>query len=167
MLPNSCLLQIVVVIINSPDSQADSLGWSKSESDRFTVRSSHNLVAGWKNNGDRQGWNRIWKLPIQEKVCALFWRIAHKAILTNSARSRRNIAFSASCFRCLHHTEDVLHVLKDCPESSEVWKAFLAPQLCSSFFESELRKWLDLNLSNKPRRNLFEAWPKKLALICY
>ncbi|KAJ9178692.1 hypothetical protein P3X46_010556 [Hevea brasiliensis] len=51
----------------------------------------------------------------------VFW-VAQEHILTNVERVRRHLSTSSSCEVCLIGEEDVLHVLRDCPFTRQLWE---------------------------------------------
>lgn len=63
----------------------------------------------------------MWKTPVSAKVRHLLWLILHHAIPTNMMRHNRGMSLVGTCQRCSGSVEDILHCLRDCPHSREVW----------------------------------------------
>jgi len=66
----------------------------------------------------------------------------HDAILTNKPQHHYNLATSPIYQRCGTHDEDVLHCLRDCAPSKEVWQQIYSVNhpYFSSF--TSLKTWL-------------------------
>lgn len=44
--------------------------------------------------------------------------------------------------------ESVLHVLRDCPQATQIWIPLLDSAKLNSFFSADLVSWVELNLSS-------------------
>lgn len=49
------------------------------------------------------------------------WLVLQKSIQVNQYRFQCNMADSPNCVRCSGAVEDILHCLRDCPHSREIW----------------------------------------------
>lgn len=56
--------------------------------------------------------------------------------------------------------EDMIHAIRDCQTSKEVWLAFVPPLLQQSFFSMNLPEWLMTNLNYRRSR---KPWRRKVA----
>lgn len=71
----------------------------------------------------------------------------HGALPTNDLCFRRALAHNAGCQRCSASREDILHVLRDCPHSRELWyrsglrpsRAFFAQQSAEVWLKEHAR----------------------------
>ncbi|MBA0751702.1 hypothetical protein Gogos_000608 [Gossypium gossypioides] len=61
-------------------------------------------------------------------------------------RLRRRIGQNGLCPFCGLSDEDLIHVLRDCPAASEVWKHVFPVELQSMFFTGDLKEWLEMKL---------------------
>lgn len=88
-----------------------------------------------------EDWKWVWRTSAPAKVQLLIWLILHDALPTNDLRYRRGLASHAGCQRCSGNGEHILHVLRDCPHSREVWyrsglrptRAFFSQQVVSNW----------------------------------
>ncbi|CAN0856366.1 hypothetical protein LINGRAHAP2_LOCUS6476 [Linum grandiflorum] len=72
--------------------------------------------------------------------------------MTNCERYRRHLALSADCQTCPGFQESVLHVLRDCPVASALWKALLPPNQWHDFFSASAEDWWWGNLQRFDRQ---------------
>ncbi|KAK7287390.1 hypothetical protein RIF29_00663 [Crotalaria pallida] len=63
----------------------------------------------------------IWRTNTQRKIQFLGWLIGQGALPTNSLRFQRHMADSAKSSHCSATNENILHALRDCPHSLEIW----------------------------------------------
>ncbi|KAK7292283.1 hypothetical protein RIF29_08061 [Crotalaria pallida] len=95
---------------------------------REDVRGVYGVASGylWLGKNYRD-WNVtpnfswIWKTTTQRKIQFFIWLIGQGALPTNSLRFQRHMAYSAKCSRCSTTDETILHALRDCPHSLEIW----------------------------------------------
>lgn len=66
-------------------------------------------------------WSWIWKIRAPEKVRVFMWLLSHDVLQVNKHRFHCHLASSPTCPHCSHVMEDILHCLRDCPSSREVW----------------------------------------------
>ncbi|XP_019457635.1 PREDICTED: uncharacterized protein LOC109358024 [Lupinus angustifolius] len=67
-------------------------------------------------------WKLVWRLKVPEKIKMLCWLGFHEALPSNDLRFRRNLTANPMCMRCNGGVEDLMHVFRDCPASSNLWK---------------------------------------------
>ncbi|XP_024630761.2 uncharacterized protein [Medicago truncatula] len=66
-------------------------------------------------------WTWIWKLRIPEKFKLLIWLVCHNAVPALSLIHHHHIAPSTTCSRCGEDDETILHCLRDCSFSKNIW----------------------------------------------
>lgn len=70
-------------------------------------------------------WKSRWKVPYMYKglqcVLIFLWLAFKQQILTKEERVRRGIGHDASCLVCRNEVKDILHVLRDCLATKEIW----------------------------------------------
>lgn len=71
------------------------------------------------------------------------------------------------CSICGFGSEDTLHAIRDCIQARAIWVRFIPLHLVGSFFSTELREWLDNNLSFRQSSGRGAAWPEVMAMICW
>lgn len=64
----------------------------------------------------------IWKLKTPPQINTFLWKVAHHRLMTNLERNERGIAASDVCPWCNLHPESIMHVLRDCEVTLEMWE---------------------------------------------
>ena len=122
--------------------EQDGWAWLLDGNGVYTIRSAYHWLL--QNNrlwNYSHNWDWIWHLPVPEKVRLLVWLVCHQALPTNLLRNRRGLALSSSCSRCNANADDLLHCLRDCHYSLQVWSSF---DFASSpeFLLNDVRLWV-------------------------
>lgn len=79
----------------------------------------------------------------QRKVKFLVWLSLNRALPTNSPRASRKLACtSASCPKCLHHSESILHCFRDCSSVTSIWLQLNMPLPHDFFFVTDAATWI-------------------------
>lgn len=89
-----------------------------------------------------QDWKWLWKTCAPTKVQLLIWQILHLALPTNALRFARGLAASPGCQRCSVGNETILHVLRDCSHSREVWYKCGIRPAPSFFTQACVSEWI-------------------------
>lgn len=92
--------------------------------------------------------DRLWKLQTPPRVNLFLWRLAHDRLMTNSERTRRGMTDSDECPRCHQAPESIMHLLRDCEASLELWEKIVKPSVWHSFASLGQQAWLELNLTS-------------------
>lgn len=71
LFPSVFLLKLASTIISNSKSEIDHLGWKTTASGQFSVKSAHELEAGWDQSEEWKGWKLIYKLKVQERIRVL------------------------------------------------------------------------------------------------
>lgn len=100
----------------------DCWGWNGDQRGIYTAASGYR----WLLNNNRvlpqnQDWRWVWKICAPEKVQLLIWLTLHGILPTNELRFKRGLAHRPGCQCCSANNEGILHVLRDCPHSREIW----------------------------------------------
>ncbi|QHO32521.1 Putative ribonuclease H protein [Arachis hypogaea] len=66
----------------------------------------------------------------------------------------------AGCPRCNNNNETALHVLRDCPFATEIWKSLAYQDHDRNFFQQDRRNWLLKNLASTE----IEEWANKFGM---
>ncbi|KAL4273203.1 hypothetical protein GQ457_13G016180 [Hibiscus cannabinus] len=116
-LPSGDVDSILEVPISSD--RADTLVWGDHDSGLYTVRSGYLFL---RRSPSPLGppprlWKILAKLPTIPKVRSFGWRCGREALPVGSRRRDAGLSDGA-CPLCGVGFEDVLHVLRDCPDSS-------------------------------------------------
>ncbi|MBA0750815.1 hypothetical protein Gogos_002200, partial [Gossypium gossypioides] len=69
-------------------------------------------------------------------------------LLSNVERVRRGLTVDPSSTICGFHSEDILHILRDCDVAKDVWNQVIPGNCLSNFFSNNSQGWLLGNLQN-------------------
>lgn len=120
--------EIRKIILSSSPSR-DALRWLPVKSGTYSTKSGYALA---KLNSDPSfvdGFNwqtNLWRIKTSPKLKFFLWKAAVGALSVGSALISRGFDSDGRCVRC-GGTEDVIHVLLNCPFAQRVWE--LAPVL--------------------------------------
>ena len=78
----------------------DIIFWSPSESGKFTIASTYNLVARWEWPNPSDKWKVLWSWKGLERICYFLWLASHGKLLTNEERHRRHLSQNGLCPMC-------------------------------------------------------------------
>lgn len=87
--------------------------------------------------------DHIWKVRAPPKINLFLWRVAHDRLMTNMERARRGITDSDLCPRCQQAPEFVMHLLRDCEASLELWERLVDPAMWHKFVSLGHSQWLE------------------------
>ncbi|KAK7260456.1 hypothetical protein RIF29_26513 [Crotalaria pallida] len=103
----------------------DVWSWNFKVDGEYTAASGYRWLCQKRGGFDMEvSWSLLWKLKCPEKVRFFIWLMRHDAIPTNSLRFHPNVALSPQCVRCGAAVESVLHCIRDCPWSTDLWLRF-------------------------------------------
>lgn len=120
----------------------DAWRWNEEPDGHYTSRSAY----AWLNHrdneeGEHQVWMQLLKLRIPGKCKFMIWLALHQSLPVNVHWHACSLATSAACGRCSAPTEDILHCLRDCPHSREVWTR-LGYGTFVGFFSQDSWSWI-------------------------
>ncbi|KAJ1401975.1 Ribonuclease H domain [Sesbania bispinosa] len=80
----------------------------------------------WLQNQNMQSmsvgaWRWVWHLATPEKVRFTIWLGLHNSLPTKEVLHYQNIVDSATCPRCMNHSESIIHCLRDYTKAKVVW----------------------------------------------
>ncbi|KAE8735096.1 hypothetical protein F3Y22_tig00000477pilonHSYRG00472 [Hibiscus syriacus] len=75
--------------------------------------------------------------------------IEDKKIMTNYESGRRMLTNDCSCATCGATMESVIHVLRDCPPSQNLWLRVVPHSAFASFFGTNLQSWITQNIQKQ------------------
>nr|KYP47469.1 Putative ribonuclease H protein At1g65750 family [Cajanus cajan] len=120
-LPMELANRIQQVQIPSSSIGANIFSWVGDSSECYTTASSFRFLLPSDHRFTDPIWKRVWKLHILEKVKFLLWQGLHSSLPTNHFRYIRHLDSMEGCPRCSCPQETILHAIRDCPHSKEVW----------------------------------------------
>ncbi|XP_057442557.1 uncharacterized protein LOC130734228 [Lotus japonicus] len=142
MLPEDVENSFTKIVPQLAPDRPDMWTWNCSDAGIYSVREGYQWLQEQKLiqvAGER--WNWIWKLKIPEKVRIFTWLCLHDALPVNSNRVKCHLATSAACDRCSAPREDIIHSLRECPHSREIWGR-LGVWSWPNFWNLDLVEWI-------------------------
>lgn len=79
--------------------------------------------------------------------------------MTNLERFDRGITDSNLCPRCNLQPESIMHVLRDCEGTLELWQQLVDPNMWHLFASLGLERWLEFNLGSASIGQFHWNWP--------
>nr|KYP59849.1 Putative ribonuclease H protein At1g65750 family [Cajanus cajan] len=121
VLPSEIATRVQQVQVPLVQSGRDTFAWIGEASGCYIVSSRVKFLEYASHSTPNAIWRRVWKLEVLVKISFFLWQGLHGALPTNHARYRRHLAPSSSCARCSYSLESIIHSLRDCPHSRQVW----------------------------------------------
>ncbi|MBA0662685.1 hypothetical protein Goklo_006766 [Gossypium klotzschianum] len=69
-------------------------------------------------------------------------------LLSNVERVKRGLVVDPSCSICSFPSEDILHILRDCNATKDVWSQVITCNRLTNFFSLNLQDWILLNVQD-------------------
>ncbi|KAK4273715.1 hypothetical protein QN277_017054 [Acacia crassicarpa] len=91
----------------------------------------------------------------------------HNRLLTNVSRCKRGLSDNGSCQICNMGQENLLHVIRDCPETLELWRQIVPRSLWRTFSSLTLDSWMRWNLNYRVGSKQEEDWKQVFAITCW
>ena len=115
------------------DSSQGVVRWKYSNSDLFTIKSAYDSIMKEEVSNEKV-WGKLWKLPIIQHCKSFLWLAFHNKLLSNEVRLNRNLCADATCKACGDSLESLLHILRDCGATRDLWMSIIKPYFCQRFF---------------------------------
>lgn len=124
--------------------------WQFSSDGCFSIKSAYQCLVDNLNRPQQHGasFSRIWKLKAPPRINFFLWRVAHDRLMTNLERACCGISNSDLYPRCNQAPESVMHLLRDCEASLELWEKLVSPSVWHKFASLGHSQWLDYNLQD-------------------
>lgn len=142
MLPPNIIVQLRSVMVDSSAANKPSPLWNLTASGDFTTKSAYVASQELSWQPVDPIWEKVWLLPVAERIKTCTWLLVKGRLLTNQERKRRGLTSDDSCSLCHGGTESLNHVLRDCPLARGVWKRVLPLDMHTDFFRINLTDWL-------------------------
>jgi hypothetical protein len=164
-LPSDIVTQILCIPL-SCYGYNDKLIWKHSPTGIFSVKSAYtsSIVDPPVSNGP---WKSIWRLNVPPKLKVFAWLFYQGRLLTNVYRAKRNIVADSSCHYCLGTPESMLHLFRDCPKASQIWRALGGPVTMMRTFTLDWNGWLSANIFQKNCSFLGFQWVQLFVFTCW
>lgn len=112
----------IPIPISVHEDLSDCWTWQWCKDGVYTVSSAYSwLLKNARSWDETKDWRWVWKTKAPAKVQFLLWLVLHNALPTNSLRHLRGMAAMGTCKRCYGNEEHIMHCLRDCPHSREMW----------------------------------------------
>lgn len=98
-------------------------------------------------NTHRVNWSWVQKMQLPENILHFLWPTFQGSLPTNICRVYRHLSVNDLCCRCTSQQETTCHLLRDCPNSTMVWK-HLKLDSHTLFYTTNVYDWLVSNLNN-------------------
>ncbi|CAN1853551.1 Putative ribonuclease H protein At1g65750 [Linum perenne] len=137
--------QVSVVIGMSPpreESGEDQWAWSGEPNGKFSIKSAYWLLYNQDNSTDHDCWKLCWKWKGPNRIRHFLWLAMQEKLLNNSERFKRHMTSTAACEHCLHTSESVVHVLRDCTFATEVWRSIGEFDTSTDLWDGNCIEWL-------------------------
>ncbi|MBA0809502.1 hypothetical protein Gohar_025151, partial [Gossypium harknessii] len=85
-----------------------------------------------------------------QRVRFFLWLALKQRLLTNAERARRGLGIDGVCQVCGHGSEDIMHVLRDCPATRDIWNKLIPVDKGSSWNIDEIISYLTVGRNNMP-----------------
>ena len=98
----------------------DRLVWKCTPKGAFDLKSAYLLATKpLQDIPFKDSW--IWKLKILHRIQVFVWKCMHHSIRVRHCLRERGMQIEANCPRCHREGETILHALRDCPLSKNIW----------------------------------------------
>lgn len=94
---------------------ADRLLWGSRQGGLFTVKEAYEALDVIPTSSTWLGWERIWKLQVQQQIHMFLWLLCNEKLMTNVCRCTKRMMSSPLCVVCEEGAEETcLHAVRDC-----------------------------------------------------
>ena len=157
LFPDEVLRDIMATPIPFSTRIDDRLAWKHSAKGVFYLKSAYLLATDAIGDAPFNGqW--IWKLKTLPRIQMFVWKCMHLSLGVNQCLVARGLPMDACYPQCHHEVESILHLLRDCPLSINVWHHLGRQVNSSNFFSLSLQDWLISNATSKLHHNTGLPW---------
>lgn len=130
------------------------------------MKEAYSIIDGPVIGTQWSGWQRIWKLTVQQRVKMFVWLLTRDSLLTNYNRWR-SMATSPLCTVCEENEEMAMHAVRDCATARHIWSFLVPLESQDKFFNLCLKDWVAWNLSSKKLSLQLEEWGRRFAVAAW
>nr|GMD88437.1 transcription initiation factor TFIID subunit 8 [Ipomoea batatas] len=149
ILPEDMMKKLDLYILSPVEEDVDDYYWTFEESGNFSISSAYALTNYGNSGMQDEGWKKICKLKVANRIRMFIWLVRHGCILCNEERKRRHLIPNGNCPWCSDTCEDVEHAIRRCNKAGVIWKELMG---ISEFQRLDLRNsrdWLDINIKGE------------------
>ena len=99
----------------------DRLSWAANSHGKFDLNSAYKLATSGSVNHEFEG-DWIWKIKILPRIQFFVWKCFHNSIGVKGCLASRGVSSDPYCSRCRDEPKTIIHLLRDCGDSKELWK---------------------------------------------
>lgn len=125
----------------------DLVYWHGTPRGKFSIKSAISLMKNETDSSNEECWNLVWTAPIQQRQRAFLWLLCHDRLMDNNNGFKRKLTDDPKCFICGHNVVNSIHVLRDCPTVTMVWKEIGGIAFTPEFTQGDIKHWISYNLS--------------------
>lgn len=144
VLPASIVSSLLPIHLPSFTTQPDTLIWKHDKRGCFSMQSWAHLLN--VNSAMQWDFQFIWKLKLPPRVILLMWKLGHGKLLTNVVRLKWGVSSHDRCPLCFSASETLLHLFRDCPFATEIWRQLPIPHSAQFSSGNSFAGWLKANL---------------------
>ena len=140
--------------------------WRWTSDGVFTIKSVYEQLKKPSNATISRDWKVAWSLKVPQRYRTFLWLCLHDRVLTNELRLERKISATSACDICKDSEETLIHALRDCCGSDQVWRKVLPQFIAVQFFNfTNVYEWLNWSMR---QRILIQGFEFRLwfAIIC-
>ncbi|CAN1162619.1 Putative ribonuclease H protein At1g65750 [Linum perenne] len=145
-LPNTLMEEVVGMTPPCDELEDDIPVWGLEPNGCYSVRSGYLLSIGLEDYNGMSIWKRIWRWEGPQRVRQFLWLAVNDRLLTNAERHRRHLATSTDCNLCHEVSEDVTHILRDCPPAKNE-RIFERSNISQKAIVERCKYWSNLSSS--------------------
>ena len=148
-LPETILQEIQGIPLATNSDIKDRLVWAFLKDGLFSLKSAY-LIAKDLNplNPDTHPCQWVLEMNTTPRIKFFLWLCSQNSIPTREVLGSRGFNLDTMCEVCERASESITHVLRDCPEVSEVWKGLGIRDTNQGFYGLPLMVWLKSNCSS-------------------
>ncbi|KAK5836243.1 hypothetical protein PVK06_012017 [Gossypium arboreum] len=114
----------------------------------FPLKSEYGTLREGSWNLEEPIWQLPWKFKGPQQVRFFLWLALKQRLLTNAKTARRGVGIDGICQVCGHGSEDIMHELRDCPASRDIWNKLIPVDKVSKFYSSWVKRYTSSSKSS-------------------
>lgn len=146
-----CDAKAILAIPISNNQVPDRIAWRFTNDGKYSVKSGykywHDHYCECSRQQSSQGWGKLWRLDIPQKIRVFLWRICRNNVPVRNLLRGKGVQTTIICPMCSNDVEHLMHIFFDCDFAKELWK-ILELELNTEAVES-CPEWILQNLASE------------------
>ena len=138
--------------------EINSIMWKYSKDGDFSTNLAYQLANEDSATENQFQGQWLWKLDVLPKIISFLWLCVHGSIPVKSVLAARGINCGKTCPLCIRHKETIVHLLRDCEVSRDLWYRLGVPASHINSFNEDYETWLKINCLSTIRHNTYIPW---------